>query len=212
MSKDVDLTPIKAFLGCETPDEWVTVATQHQDIMLIDHANCEKKAAKTALHLIFRYIEHSDLLYKMSRLAREELRHFEQVMSIMKKRAIAYEYVSASRYAAKMMASVRKEEPAKLIDTLIIGAFIECRSCERFAKLAPFLDAELEKFYTSLLRSESRHFMDYIALAESLADEPINERIAYFRELEAKLVISPDDEFRFHSGMPSAELLKLASS
>ncbi|MEQ3696997.1 MAG: tRNA isopentenyl-2-thiomethyl-A-37 hydroxylase MiaE [Pseudomonadales bacterium] len=211
MSKDVDLTPIKAFLGCETPDEWVSVAINNQDIMLIDHANCEKKAAKTALHLIFRYIEHSDLLYKMSRLAREELRHFEQVMSIMKKRSVAYEYVSASRYAAKMMASVRKEEPARLIDTLIIGAFIECRSCERFAKLAPFLDAELEKFYTSLLRSESRHFMDYIELAETLAGESIDERVSYFRELEAKLVISRDEEFRFHSGMPSSELLETAS-
>ncbi|WP_298635532.1 tRNA isopentenyl-2-thiomethyl-A-37 hydroxylase MiaE [uncultured Umboniibacter sp.] len=212
MSKDVDLTPIKAFLGCETPDEWVSVALNNQDIMLIDHANCEKKAAKTALHLIFRYIEHSDLLYKMSRLAREELRHFEQVMSIMKKRSVAYEYVSASRYAAKMMASVRKEEPARLIDTLIIGAFIECRSCERFAKLAPFLDTELGQFYTSLLRSESRHFMDYIELAETLAGEPIDQRVSYFRELEAKLIISRDEEFRFHSGLPSDELFKTGSS
>jgi tRNA-(ms[2]io[6]A)-hydroxylase len=211
VSKDVDLTPIKAFLGCETPDEWVSVALRNQDIMLIDHANCEKKAAKTALHLIFRYIEHGDLLYKMSRLAREELRHFEQVMSIMKKRSVTYDYVSASRYAAKMMASVRKEEPARLIDTLIIGAFIECRSCERFAKLATFLDPELEKFYSSLLRSESRHFMDYIELAETLADESIDERVSYFRDLEAKLVISRDEEFRFHSGMPSSELLQTAS-
>ena len=204
MSKDVDLTPIKAFLGCETPDEWVAVAIENQAVMLIDHANCEKKAAKTALNLIFRYIEHSDLLYRMSRLAREELRHFEQVMSIMAKRNIPYEYVSASRYAAKMMDSVRKDEPNRLVDTLIIGAFIECRSCERFAKLAPFLDSELEKFYTSLLRSESRHFMDYIELAESVAPGAIDDRVEHFRIVEAKLILQPDTEFRFHSGMPPA--------
>jgi len=202
LSKTVDLTPIKEFLACETPEAWISEALNHPEILLIDHANCEKKAAKTALQLMFKYVEHTDLLNKMSRLAREELRHFEQVLAIMQKRNVEYVYVSASRYAAELMKKVRKSEPEKLIDTLIIGAFIECRSCERFAKISPFLDEELAKFYISLLRSESRHFMDYIGLAQSLSAEDISPRVEYFRGLESQLILTPDEEFRFHSGVP----------
>ena len=135
--------------------------------MLIDHANCEKKAASTALSLINRYTDNFDLLNKMSRLAREEMRHFEQVIALMKRRNIAYEHVSASRYAAGLRELVRTKDPHKLVDVLIIGAFIEARSCERFAKLAPYLDEELEAFYQSLLKSEARHYQDYLRLAKT---------------------------------------------
>lgn len=196
----IDISPIHAFLGCETPDSWLAQAQQNQAILLIDHANCEKKAASTAMNLIYRYIDKPDLLHKLSRLAREELRHFEQVLAIMEKRGIAYEHVSASRYAAGMRQLCRSQEPQKLVDVLIVGAFIEARSCERFARLYPQLDDELAKFYESLLRSESRHFKDYLTLAKKYANEPIEERIAQFREQERQLVLSPDSEFRFHSG------------
>ncbi len=195
-----DISAIHNFLACETPDRWVETALQHQDIMLIDHANCEKKAASTALNMIYRYVDKFDLLNKMSRLAREEMRHFEQVIAIMKKRDIAYIQLSSARYAAGMRQGLRTHEPEKLIDSLIIGAFIEARSCERFAKLAPHLDDELKDFYLSLLKSESRHFMDYLDLAEKYASSSINDRIAYYAELEKNLIESPDQEFRFHSG------------
>ena len=195
-----DISAIHNYLACETPDRWVETALQHQDIMLIDHANCEKKAASTALNMIYRYVDKFDLLNKMSRLAREEMRHFEQVIAIMKKRDIAYIQLSSARYAAGMRQGLRTHEPEKLIDSLIIGAFIEARSCERFAKLAPHLDDELKDFYLSLLKSESRHFMDYLDLAEKYASSSINDRIAYYAELEKNLIESPDQEFRFHSG------------
>ena len=195
-----DISAIHNFLACETPDRWVETALQHQDIMLIDHANCEKKAASTALNMIYRYVDKFDLLNKMSRLAREEMRHFEQVIAIMKKRDIAYIQLSSARYAAGMRQGLRTHEPEKLIDSLIIGAFIEARSCERFAKLAPHLDDELKDFYLSLLKSESRHFMDYLDLAEKYASSSINDRIVYYAELEKNLIESPDQEFRFHSG------------
>jgi len=188
------------FLRCETPQSWVHAALMNPKIMLIDHANCEKKAASTALTLINRCIDKPDLLNKMSKLAREELRHFEQVIAIMEKRKIEYVPVSASRYARGMHEHIAKKEPQKLIDTLIVGAFIEARSCERFAKLAPFLDAELEKFYTSLLKSESRHFQDYLKLAHKYSEQDITERVDLFAEVERDLIESPDTEFRFHSG------------
>lgn len=176
----------------------------HPEELLIDHANCEKKAAGTALNLMFRYVDKVDLLGKMSRLAREELRHFEQVLAIMKKRGIAYRHLSSARYADGLRKGARSSDPGKLVDILICGALIEARSCERFARIAPHLDAELAKFYTSLLKSESRHFKDYLTLAQRYSAEPIDGRVAFFRQREQELIESPDEVFRFHSGPPVA--------
>lgn len=193
---------VNEFLLCPTPDSWITQALVNLDLLLIDHANCEKKAASTAINLMYRYVENYELLNKMSRLAREELRHFEQVISYMEKRGIEYVQLTASRYAAELRKPVRTHEPAKLVDTLIVGAIIEARSCERFEKLAPRLDEELKKFYLSLLRSESRHFKDYLSLAKKAAGgKDISERVQFFLEREKSLIHSKDTEFRFHSGV-----------
>jgi len=196
------LTPIYQFLACETPQGWVDCALENQSLMLIDHCNCEKKAANTAISLIFKYTERHSLLMKMSKLAREELRHFEQVLQIMKRRKIDYIDLSASRYASRLFKRARKDDLGALVDRLIVGAYIEARSCERFAKIAPLLDDELHKFYLSLLKSESRHFSDYLELAADYSDEDIGERVKFFAEIEADLITSKDKEFRFHSGIP----------
>lgn len=192
---------IEAFLLCETPRSWIDQALQHPEELLIDHANCEKKAAGTALTLMFRYAEKEELQQKMSRLAREELRHFEQVTAIMKKRGIRYRQLSASEYAKRMHQHAATQEPGRLIDTLIIGAFIEARSCERFYRLLPFLDEELGKFYQSLLKSEARHFQDYLQLAQDYSTESIDQRVAFFAEREQEAVFTADEKFRFHSGV-----------
>jgi tRNA 2-(methylsulfanyl)-N6-isopentenyladenosine37 hydroxylase len=204
MSKTVDITPILDFLACPTPRAWVDWALDNQDILLIDHANCEKKAAGTALNLMYRYVDKHKLLTRLSRLAREELRHFEQVISIMKKRGVEYPQLSAARYAGSLRKKVRGNEPGRLVDTLLVGAIIEARSCERFACIAPELDAELAKFYTSLLKSESRHFTDYLKLAEEASSSAeVEERLLVLLECERELIQSPDTEFRFHSGIPA---------
>lgn len=195
------LDEIRAFLHCPTPDAWIEAALGQQELLLIDHANCEKKAASTALSLMYRYVDSLELLHLMSRLAREELRHFEQVLDIMAQRGVVYRQITASRYAAGLREQVRSSEPAKLVDTLIVGAFIEARSCERFARLAPLLDAELGKFYTSLLKSEGRHYRDYLGLAKAAAKgADITDRIAVIGAAERELIEAPDTEFRFHSG------------
>lgn len=205
MSPAVDMAPIRAFLPCPTPQAWVASALVNQDILLADHANCEKKAASTALNLLYRYIDHHTLLNKLSRLAREELRHFEQVLAIMKRRGIDYPQLSASRYAGGLFELARREEPGRLVDTLLIGAIIEARSCERFAALAPHLDGELAAFYTSLLKSESRHFLDYLKLARGVATgDEVAGRLALLLAAERELVEGADTEFRFHSGPPAA--------
>lgn len=189
-----------AFLPCPTPDAWVEQALLHPEELLIDHANCEKKAASTALNLMFRYIDKPELLQKMSRLAREELRHFEQVIALMSRRGVTYRGLSASHYAQRLRKHVRTTEPGRLVDTLIVGAFIEARSCERFARLAPHLDEELGSFYLSLLKSEARHYQDYLNLARRYAEGPIDDRIAFFAALEGAAIVEIDEEFRFHSG------------
>lgn len=187
-------------LGCATPESWLHKAVAQQDILLVDHANCEKKAASTALSMLYRYVDKPALLHKLSRLAREELRHFEQVLAIMQARGIDYVQLSPSRYAGELHKLVRAREPQRLLDTLLIGAFIEARSYERFKALEPLLDAELGQFYSSLLKSEERHFQDYLALAARYVHEDFSDRIALIAERETELVSSADAEFRFHSG------------
>lgn len=192
------------FVLAPTPPSWIERAVANLPILLVDHANCEKKAASTALNLMYRYTDRPQLLQKMSRLAREELRHFEQVLAIMQKRGIEYIQLSASRYAGELKKTVRTHEPARLIDSLIVGAIIEARSCERFEALVPRLDAELSDFYASLLKSEARHYRDYLNLAEEVGGESLEPRIEHFLQRERNLICSPDEEFRFHSGDPVA--------
>lgn len=144
----------------------------------------------------------ANLVSPLIRLIKEEFHHFEQVLDLMHKRSIDYRNIRAGRYAKGMMSHVTTHEKDILRDKLIVGAYIEARSCERFAKLAPYLDGELSKFYVSLLRSEARHYQDYLALAQLVSPEDISERVKYFGELEAELILAQDDEFRFHSGSP----------
>ena len=200
----VDLSPIYNFLGARTSQAWVNAAIDNLPLIIQDHANCEKKAAGTAMNLIFRYEFSYDLQRKLAQLIREEMLHYEQVLGIMHERGQAWKYLSAGRYAKGMLKHKRNYEPAAMIDVLIIGAFIEARSCERFAALAEVInDARLAKYYRYLLKSESRHFEDYLALAQSLSDDNIDERVAFFKEVEAELIATPDSELRFHSGEPA---------
>lgn len=194
------LEPVRAFLACPTPERWVEGAITDIPLLLQDHANCEKKAASTAMNLLFRYSERQELQVLLSQLVREEMLHYEQVLGIMQARGIPYRSVSAARYATGLREHVRHGEPERLVDILIVGAFVEARSCERFERLAPHLDVELGRFYTFLLRSEARHFEYYLDLARQYSPTSIEARIDFFRAIEADLIERPDSEIRFHSG------------
>ncbi len=196
---------IAAFFDTPTPPEWLDEASRRIPELLLDHANCELKAASTALGLIYRYSDRTALSHRMSRLAREELRHFEQVRKIMDAMEIPFKRLSASRYAGQLRQAVRREEPYHLLDMLLVGALIEARSCERFAALIPRLPEELSKFYTGLLASEARHFEHYLEFAKNevdVSEADFNIRLEELKALEAKLISEPDDQFRFHSGVP----------
>ncbi|MEM7277001.1 MAG: tRNA-(ms[2]io[6]A)-hydroxylase [Pseudomonadota bacterium] len=196
---------IQRFLATPTPNEWLEIALENLDVLLLDHANCEMKAASNAISMIYRYPEHGDLCMKMSRLAREELRHFEQVQKHIDRRGIARQKLGPGRYAASLAKQVPEDEPGRLYQRLIAGALIEARSCERFACLVPRLPEDLSDFYAGLLASESRHFEDYLKLARKLcpeSDAVFEKALNAFLECEAELVVRKDDQFRFHSGKP----------
>jgi len=196
---------VSDFLWVQTPDLWLDQALANVDILLMDHANCEKKAASTALNLMYRYVEYPELLTQLSKLAREELRHFEQVLGFMKSRDIVYKQLSSSRYAGGLRKPVRTHEPSRLIDLMLVSAIVEARSCERFARLVSVLEPDLAEFYGSLLKSEQRHFECYLGFARKISVGPVDERLAEFLEVEAELITSEDTDFRFHSGLPVQE-------
>ena len=220
--------PVLAFLPCRTPVAWAEQAVSDLDTLLHDHASLELKAAQQAQNLIRKYGAsesqgrrqlsvdfRSTLIKKMSRLAREELRHFEQVVALIEQRGGRYSAISPSRYAAGLHEHARRTEPAALVDSLIIGAIIEARSCERFFCLIDRtnrLDASIAKFYGSLLRSEARHFEDYLALARSVPGLDVSDRIEALLARDAELIQSPDSELRLLSGAPVVAHTELTQS
>jgi tRNA-(ms[2]io[6]A)-hydroxylase len=194
-------------LRAATPASWVSRACATQDILLIDHANCEKKAASTALALMFAYAEDLELAGKMSRLAREELKHYEQVAKLLKALKVAPQRLAPGRYAERLRRLVAKSEPQREVDLMICGAFIEARSCERFAALSDAIGGPCAELFRGLHDAEARHYRVYLDLARRAAqrrDLPLDPRLEEFARLEAELITGPDECFRFHSGAPSA--------
>ena len=196
-----NIETIETFLPCQTPQAWVDNALENLDIMLIDHAHCEMKAASSAMAYVYKHADKPELITKMSKIAREELVHFEQVMRILKKRNIEFRSLSSARYAGELIKNTRTDREGRFIDGLILGAYIEARSCERFARIAPHLDADLKKFYSGLLESEKRHFTIYLDFAQKYSTKDIAPYIQKIGEIERELILSADTEFRFHSGV-----------
>jgi len=208
MSDEQEVGPTAAagVLLAPTPEQWFEVASDRWRDLLTDHANCEKKAASTALSLVFTYSDDRALAESMSRLAREELRHFEQVQRLMIQLDVPFQRMSPARYAEGLRKAMRREEPGRLIDLLVCGALIEARSHERFIRLAPRLQSPLKEFYEGLSASEARHHQLYLRLAQERAPENDGREwrsaLKRFAEIEAELVTAPDPQFRFHSGLP----------
>ncbi len=203
-SIDAIVSEVQDFLEVCTPEAWVSHALDDLGTLLIDHANCEYKAAATGMSLITKYREKPRLQCLMARLVREEMLHYEQVLVLMNQWGVDYRPLTASRYAKTLRGAVRSNENGRLVDTLIVGAVVEARSCERFAALWPRLPTRLGRFYKSLLRSEGRHYQDYLSLAREFADaSDVKQRLAHFLEIDQTLIETTDEEFRFHSGVPA---------
>jgi tRNA-(ms[2]io[6]A)-hydroxylase len=191
-----------------TPPQWVDEACEQWQVLLLDHAYCEKKAASTALALVFAYPEQQEQNLALARLAREELRHYEQVTRLMQRLAVPFQRLRPGRYAGGLRAALRTHDPARRLDLMLCGAIIEARSCERFRLLAPRLAPELGAFYAELERAEARHEGLYWELALAAAGQggapACERRLDELLAVEADLVTAPDALFRFHSGLPGA--------
>lgn len=185
-----------------TPVEWVEAAVVRWEELLLDHASCEKKAASTALALMFTYPEDRPLSAMLSRLAREELRHFEQVQSLIQALGVQFRRQTPGRYAAGLRVVLRTADPGRKLDLLLAAALIEARSSERFRLLAPRLPGAIGTLYAQLERSETRHFEHYVEFARLVPQGQWRARLEVLATREAELATSPDREFRFHSGSP----------
>ena len=198
-----DLQMLIDFLKQPTPQQWIDAAINQLPLLLLDHAHCERKAAATAINFISKYPDNEPLVQVISPLAREELLHFEKVLDLMRSRQLYFKPLPPSDYAQQLHKMVVKRDgKERLCDQLLIGAIIEARSCERFNALIPFLqDTSLQKFYASLVKSEARHFKNYLELARN-CDVPYIDRLKQFIDKENQLITSEDEVFRFHSGIP----------
>ncbi|KTD68329.1 MULTISPECIES: tRNA-(ms[2]io[6]A)-hydroxylase [Legionella] len=203
---DNDLQLLNNFLQVKTPQAWLDYAANHIPLLLIDHAHCERKAAATAINFMSKYPEKRELVDVMSPLAREELLHFEKVIHFMTQKGIEFCPLQPSGYATQMHKLVtNKDVPQRLSDQLIIGAIIEARSCERFYAIIPYLeDQDLIKFYRTLIKSEARHFENYLRLAKLYGGD-IEQRLKLFLSLENDFILATDSVFRFHSGIPQLQ-------
>jgi tRNA-(ms[2]io[6]A)-hydroxylase len=188
-------------LHAPTPEKWLWQVESRLDLLLIDHAHCEKKAAGVAMNLLFSYVEHAGLTRAMTEIVQEELDHFHQVRGLLDQRGIRFYKLSPSAYGAKLHELVDKQEPQRAVDRLLVAGLIEARSCERFGLLRDHLpDRELAEFYGSLFESEARHHSTYVRLAKEFQpEETVRQRLAELAEAEAAIILAGEDEPRMHS-------------
>lgn len=193
--------PAMLNLQSTTSDRWLAQVDAHLDEILIDHAHCEQKAASTAMGLFVSYVEDEDLCRAMTGIVNEELEHFHQVLAVLKARGIRFRRLRPGDYGRRFHAAIRKHEPERAVDRLLVAALIEARSCERFARLRDHLtDQELVELYGGLFESEARHHATYVRLAHHFASEPVvRQRLQELAATEAEIIDQGHPLPRVHS-------------
>jgi len=188
-------------LKTDSSERWLIQVQENLPEILIDHAHCEKKAAGCAMNLIFAYVENYELCQEMVEIVNEELEHFQRVLDLLSRRGIKFKRQVPSTYGRRLNELVRKDEPAKAIDRLLVAGLIEARSCERFDLLRKHVDdAELSEFYHELFESEARHYTSYVRLAKMYGNEKVvMDRLNELADLEAEIIASGDPIPRMHS-------------
>jgi tRNA 2-(methylsulfanyl)-N6-isopentenyladenosine37 hydroxylase len=188
-------------LRSNTSGRWLSQVDAKMDQILIDHAHCEKKAGATAMNLICAYTERTELCRELADIVNEELVHFRMVLDLLERRGIRFRRLTPSNYGRKLHELVRKLEPARAVDRLLVAGLIEARSCERFDLLRQHVDdVELREFYGSLFESEARHHSTYLRLAKLFAPEAVvDSRLEELSAAEAEIIAIGDELPRMHS-------------
>ncbi|MFN9718700.1 MAG: tRNA-(ms[2]io[6]A)-hydroxylase [Planctomycetota bacterium] len=188
-------------LQSTSSERWLRQVDLQLNQILIDHAHCEQKAASTAMDLMFDYVENEELCCEMSEIVREELEHFQLVRNLLRERGVRLIRLKPGTYGRKLKELVRRQEPDRAVDRLLVASLIEARSCERFVLLRDYLtDPQLRDFYGSLYESEARHHATYVRLAKLFAsDFAVNARLGELASLEAAIIAEGCDLPRVHS-------------
>jgi tRNA-(ms[2]io[6]A)-hydroxylase len=188
-------------LQSDSSQRWVKLIDEHLEELLIDHAHCEKKAAGTAMNLIFAYVERVDFCKALAEIVNEELQHFRMVLDLLARRGVRFRRLPPGGYGRQLNDLVRKQEPGKAVDRCLVAALIEARSCERFALLRDHVrDRELADFYGSLFESEARHHATYVRFAGQFAPEgAVLARLEELSAAEAEIIQRGDPRPRMHS-------------
>ncbi len=188
-------------LKSQTADAWLAQVDTDLDTVLIDHAHCEKKAAGTAMGLLVAYVEHEELCREMTQIVQEELEHFQLVRDLLRERGVPFRRIKPSSYGRRLHELIRRDEPRRAVDRLIVAGLIEARSCERFSRLAEHVsEPVLAVFYRSLFESEARHHATYVRLAHDFADaESVRTRLEELAAAEAEILALGDPFPRMHS-------------
>ncbi len=196
----LNLPKIK-FLKTSTSQAWVEQAIANLDTILLDHSHCERKAAGVAINLMFRYPSSVKLIKELTAIAKEELEHFEQVNQWLERRGVPLAPLSAPPYGAGLNQQVRRDEPQRMLDLLLVSGLIEARSHERLGLLSQYCpDPELAKFYRGLMASEARHYGIYWILATTYFDpEIVTKRLEELATVESELLSTLYPEPRIHS-------------
>ncbi|MGK7931680.1 MAG: tRNA-(ms[2]io[6]A)-hydroxylase [Microcystaceae cyanobacterium] len=189
------------FLKTPTQSAWIEQAIANLDLILLDHSHCERKAAGVAINLMFRYPSHTTLVRKLTAIAQEELEHFEQVNQWLDRRGIPLRHLSSPPYGSHLKNQVRRQDPARLLDSLLVAALIEARSHERLGLLGQYCpDSALSQFYRGLMASEARHYGIYWVLAHTyFTKEEVTARLLALSEIESEILTTLHPEPRIHS-------------
>jgi tRNA-(ms[2]io[6]A)-hydroxylase len=189
------------FLKTPTQAAWIEQAIANLDIILLDHSHCERKAAGVALNLMFRYASHGELVRKLTAIAQEELEHFEKVNQWLDRRGIPLRHLSSPPYGSHLKSHVRRQDPARLLDSLLVAALIEARSHERLGLLAQYCpDPALSQFYRGLMAAEARHYGIYWVLADTyFTKEEVSQRLLELSVVESEILATLHPEPRIHS-------------
>ena len=185
----------------KTTEDWIDLAISNPMEILLDHAHCERKAAGVALQMMFRYVSEPGLSEVLSPIAREELEHFERVLSILNARGIKLQKLASPPYGGILTKNICKDEPIRMLDSFLVAGLIEARSHERMALLSKHSpDLELRDLYAELLKSEARHFGIYWKLADERFDRHILiSRLESLARVESDALVEMHQEPRMHS-------------
>jgi tRNA-(ms[2]io[6]A)-hydroxylase len=192
-----------SILRSSTHPRWFTASTSDLHALLSDHLHCERKAAENALSLVRRYPHRGNSVEALTRLAHEETSHVVQVAALLARRGWTPRADTPNHYARSLLREVRGREPERLLDALLVAAFIESRSHERLSLLAQGFtetgDTELAAFYQVLAIAEERHAEIFVTLAAPLVTPTILEtRIDELAQRETEILAALPHAPRVH--------------